>query len=78
MNMIFFMAFCMEPEILNTTSSPWNNHDEETLTYAKKRCGEIYDDAPCVKLFKKYGKQDYSVICAAPSNVKTPPLPSHP
>jgi len=54
---------CPKTEMLNVTNYEWNKHDVETLTYSKKRCGELYKDAPCVKLFRKWGKQDYSVVC---------------
>jgi hypothetical protein len=57
---------CPRTTMINTSGFPWNGHDRKTLKYTKKRCGEIYPDAPCVKWFKKWGKQDYSVICGAP------------
>jgi len=56
---------CPKTEIVNTTKFPWNDFDQQNLEYAQKRCSEIYPDAPCAKLFKKYGEQDYSVICGA-------------
>lgn len=59
-----FIAFtCPVPKVVNTTKFPWNRHDEKTLSYANKRCGQVYKDAPCVTWFKKWGKQDYSVVC---------------
>ena len=57
---------CPETKMLNTSKFAWNDHDRVTLAHVKKRCGEIYPDAPCVKLFKKWGEKDYSVICGAP------------
>lgn len=54
---------CPQVKMQNTTKYPWNQFDKETLARAKNRCGKIYQDAPCVKLFKKYDKQDYSVVC---------------
>ncbi len=59
---------CPNPVIVNTSGFPWNDHDKNTLDYAKKRCSEIYEDSPCVKWFKKWGKQDYSVICGSASS----------
>jgi hypothetical protein len=59
---------CPKTVMDNRTNFPWNKHDAETLEYAKKRCVQIYSDSPCVKYFKKWGKQDYSVICGAPEN----------
>lgn len=54
---------CAAPLMLNTSKYPWNNYDRSELKFAQKRCQEIYKDAPCVKLFKKYNRQQYSVIC---------------
>jgi hypothetical protein len=60
---ILISLSCPKTEMVNVTKYGWNKHDAETLEYAKRRCGEVYEDAPCVKLFRKWGKQDYSVIC---------------
>ena len=54
---------CPRTTMTNISGYPWNDYDRSILKQAKKRCGEIYPDAPCVKLFRKWGKQDYSVIC---------------
>jgi hypothetical protein len=54
---------CSPPVMQNKTKYPWNDFDRKELKYAQKRCGEIYKDSPCVKLFKKYDKNQYSVIC---------------
>lgn len=64
---LLFALSCPKPEVVNTSDLPWNDHDQKTLEYAKKRCGEIYPDAPCVKWFKKYAFQSYSVICGFPT-----------
>ena len=47
----------------NTTPYPWNDYDKSILEYVKKRCVQVYPDAPCVKLFRKYNYQQYSAIC---------------
>lgn len=60
---------CPNVKIVNKSGLPWNDYDQSMLNQAKKRCGELYQDAPCVKLFKKYEKQAYSVICGAKENV---------
>lgn len=54
---------CPVTKMQNVTKYPWNDHDRAILAQAKKRCGELYSDSHCVKLFRKYGKQDYSVVC---------------
>ena len=54
---------CPTTKIVNVSDYPWNDYDNSILEQARKRCGELYDDAPCVKLFRKYDFQQYSVIC---------------
>jgi hypothetical protein len=49
----------------NTSKFPWNDYDEKTLTYAKRRCTELYEEAPCLKFFVKYDKKDYRATCGA-------------
>lgn len=63
--MIFLLAAlsCPAPVMQNVSGYPWNDYDREELRYCERRCKEIYSDAPCVKLFRKFGKKDYSVIC---------------
>jgi hypothetical protein len=54
---------CVLPIMQNTSKFPWNDYDRQELKYAQKRCGEIYSDAPCLRLFRKYNFQQYSVVC---------------
>jgi hypothetical protein len=54
---------CPNTIIENRTEFPWNSFDNQTLTKAKKRCGEKYKNSKCVKVFRKTGEQDYQVIC---------------
>ena len=61
---------CAPRKITNVTKFPWNAHDEKTLAYTRNRCVQVYKDAPCVKLFRKWGKQDYSVVCGAEVDAK--------
>ena len=63
--MVLMAISCPNPKMQNVTKFAWNDFDKSILEQARKRCGELYPDAPCVKLFRKYGKQDYSVICGA-------------
>lgn len=63
MFLLFLAISCPSTEIINTSGYPWNDYDQEMLEYSKKRCSELYSDAECVKMFKKYGEKDYSVIC---------------
>lgn len=56
---------CPETKMQNVSGFPWNEEDRKVLAQTKKRCGELYDDSPCVKLFRKWGERDYSVICGA-------------
>jgi hypothetical protein len=54
---------CSTPVMQNVTKFPWNKYDMSILKQAKKRCGELYPSARYVRLFRKFGFQDYSVIC---------------
>ena len=54
---------CPKTNMVNVTKYPWNDYDQEVLGRANKRCGQIYPGSGCVKMFKKWGKKDYSVIC---------------
>lgn len=60
---IILVLSCPITVMQNITKYPWNDYDRSILKQTEKRCGEIYKDAPCVKLFKKWDKQDYSVVC---------------
>lgn len=60
---------CPETSMVNTSGYPWNDYDRSILTQTKRRCVQIYPDSPCVKMFKKWGKQDYSVVCGAKKTV---------
>lgn len=63
----FLAASCPEPKMVNVTPYPWNQFDLETLERAKKRCGQLYQGrSPCVKLYRKWGEFDYSVVCGRP------------
>lgn len=57
------VAGCPLPKLENKTNFPWNDYDRKTFKHASKRCGELYTNSPCVKLFRKWGEQDYSVLC---------------
>jgi hypothetical protein len=63
--LIFLALSCPKTEIVNTSGFPWNDYDQSILTQAKRRCGELYSDAPCVKWMKKYEKFSYSVLCGS-------------
>ena len=54
---------CEEPKMINKTKFPWNDFDMKIKTTCTKRCTTLYDDAPCLKQFIKFGKQDYHCIC---------------
>lgn len=60
---LFITLSCPATKMVNVSGDPWNDYDKSILEQAKKRCVQLYEDSPCVKLFRKYGKQDYSVIC---------------
>lgn len=53
---------CGVPTVVNRTAV-WNNEDRLVLKTAVKRCGELFEDAPCVKKFIKTEIRVYRVIC---------------
>lgn len=53
---------CPKTQIKNDTDV-WNEQDQQTLTKATKRCGELYSDAPCLKLFTKRDENTYRALC---------------
>lgn len=60
---LIFLLSCPPTKMENTSKYPWNDYDKKILTYMETRCGQVYPDAPCVKLFRKFDDQQYSVIC---------------
>ena len=50
------------PVIKNTSGYSLNEFDRQTLQRAYKTCKRVYDSS-CVKLFWKYDKIDYRVVC---------------
>ena len=63
MILLFIALSCPAPVMQNATKQPWTGYDREELKWAETRCGQIYQDAPCVKLFRKFGDREYTVIC---------------
>jgi hypothetical protein len=64
MSLILLLALsCPDTKMINNSGLPWNKYDYSVLQSAKKRCGEIYPDAPCVKKFYKKEETNYWVIC---------------
>jgi len=51
------------PVMQNVSKDPWNDYDRKQMSMAEKRCGELYPDAPCLKLWRKFGIQMYTAIC---------------
>lgn len=60
-----FASACPPEVVINTSKEKWLPYDQEMLIYARKRCKQIWPDASCLKIFKKYEPQSYSVICGA-------------
>ena len=55
---------CSPPVMQNVSKYPWNDYDKKEMKMAEKRCGELYSDAPCLKLWRKFGDRMYTAICA--------------
>ena len=54
---------CVPTDMQNTSGFEWNEFDRQTYKVAQRRCGELYKNSPCVKIFRKWGERDYSVLC---------------
>ena len=63
--MILFLSSLGCPKTIfeNQTKYPWNQRDYSFYKVVTKRCGKLYEQSPCVKIFYKKGQNDYSVIC---------------
>jgi len=60
---LFINSHCPATVFENTSQQPWTKYDYEVFAAAQKRCGEIDENTPCLKLFRKYNVQQYTVIC---------------
>jgi hypothetical protein len=64
--LIGVLTLCPEIKFENKTNDPWNETDYKHAEIAHKRCGIIYKNSACVKIFtKRTENRDYSVICGA-------------
>jgi hypothetical protein len=64
MTLIAYMLLtCGSPRLLNSSGEPWTQHDRDVIAIASRRCKELYERSPCLKVFYKIGVQEYSVIC---------------
>lgn len=54
---------CSPVKMVNVSKEPWTQFDYQTLAKAKVRCKELYSDAPCVSLFRKFEPLMYTVMC---------------
>ena len=64
---LYLAVSCPAIVMQNRTKWPWNTHDRETMAYCQNHCSKEYDYANrCLKLFVKWGKQDYHCICGKP------------
>ncbi len=54
---------CLTTALVNLSNIPWNFEDRQNQAIAQSRCGTIYPDAPCLKLFVKVEPLMYRAIC---------------
>ena len=57
--------------VFNTSGFPWNAEDQKSLNFNKFRCVEIWEDAPCLKMFVKRGATHYWAICGEGTSENT-------
>lgn len=78
---IFFaVVTCAPTQVVNQvdgTTTLKTKKDTQFIVQAKKRCGEIYKESPCVKYFlikkDKWGDRMYSITCG-PKDYKKPSI----
>jgi hypothetical protein len=58
-----FLSLCTLTIIINLTSRPIDSFDKQTMVYCKKRCPQIFSDAPCLKRFVVKEDRVYNCIC---------------
>ena len=63
-SLILAFNMCLPATFINRTEFAWNKFDQQTFLRATKRCGELFENTPCVKQFIKTGKIDYQVVCS--------------
>lgn len=63
---MIFNFTCPQTVVLNRTEI-WEKLDQQTLNRATGRCAEIYNDAPCLKVFNKIAERHYHAICGQPT-----------
>ena len=59
---VMMMMKCPNTIIVNE-SEEWNKIDALQFESSRKRCGEIYPDAPCLKWFVKKAENTYWAVC---------------
>lgn len=59
---------CPAVRMVNKTKEPWTEHDNKTLAYVQTQCKKRYPNSPCVKMFRKFGYQSYTVLCGKADN----------
>lgn len=57
-------SVCPATTIQNLTDT-WNKQDQTTYEGAIKRCGQLYPESPCLKLFRKKDATTYNAICGS-------------
>lgn len=61
--------YCPAPVTQNYTTK-WNIQDQRTFDGAMVRCGQLYPEAPCLKIFRKKDSTTYNVICGKQNEAK--------
>jgi hypothetical protein len=55
---------CPKTDVVNKTTE-WNKQDQIALETAKNRCGQLFLNAPCLKMFRKVEEGIYTALCGA-------------
>jgi len=60
---ILLSGICPETRLIGFNTTP-TIQEVKDLNQAKKRCNELYPDAPCLKSFEKREEQVFWAICS--------------
>lgn len=64
MILLLLALSCPETKIIDKTNLKWTDWDTYEISYAKKRCRELYpNEAECLIKFFKLGFQNYYASC---------------
>jgi hypothetical protein len=72
-NVLIAAAIACSSPVLENHTKTWDKIDQMAEQSAEKRCGQLFPDGPCMKVFIKNEDKDgvhYRVVCGPPNEAK--------